>query len=108
MGRTEKRELVSRLRVLLLHLLKWRFQAEGRGPSWEASIRIQRLEVKDHLADNPSLKAKLPEALEMAYERARIEASLETKLPIAKLPNAAPWSFEQMMDSDFWPEDPGN
>lgn len=108
MGKTEKREFVSRLRVLLLHLLKWRFQPEGRSASWEASLRIQRLELEDHLADNPSLKAKLPEALEMAYERARIEASLETKLPIAKLPNAAPWSFEQMMDSDFWPEDPGN
>src|SRR5579864_8782072 len=39
MGRTEKRELISRLSVLLLHLLKWRYQPDKRGPSWEASIR---------------------------------------------------------------------
>ena len=38
MGRTEKRELISRLTVLLLHLLKWRHQSGKRGPSWEASI----------------------------------------------------------------------
>ena len=32
MGRTEKRELISRLSVLLLHLLKWRYQPDKRGP----------------------------------------------------------------------------
>ncbi len=42
MGRTEKRELISRLEVLLLHLLKWRYQPGKRGPSWEASIFVQR------------------------------------------------------------------
>jgi hypothetical protein len=38
MGRTEKRELISRLEVLLLLVLKWRCQPGKRGPSWEASI----------------------------------------------------------------------
>ena len=42
MGRAEKRELISRLTVLLLHLLKWRHQPEKRSPSWEASIRVRR------------------------------------------------------------------
>src|SRR5260370_26858480 len=42
MGRTEKRELISRLSVLLHHLLRWRYQPEKRSPSWEASIRVQR------------------------------------------------------------------
>ncbi len=59
MGRTEKRELVSRLTVLLLHLLKWRFQSEMRGKSWRLSIQGQRYQISDHMADNPSLKAKL-------------------------------------------------
>ena len=49
MGRTEKRELVSRLRVLLRHLLNWRFQPTGRGSSWKASIRVQRLDLAEHL-----------------------------------------------------------
>jgi Domain of unknown function DUF29 len=59
MGRTEKRELISRLSVLLLHLLKWRYQPDKRGPSREASIRVQR-KLADHLDDNPSLKPLLP------------------------------------------------
>lgn len=38
MGRGEKRELVNRLTVLLLHLLKWQFQPSHRGNSWRLSI----------------------------------------------------------------------
>jgi len=33
MGRSEKRELISRLTVLLLHLLKWQYQPSLRGTS---------------------------------------------------------------------------
>ena len=66
MGKSEKRELVSRLTVLMLHLLKWRHQPAGRCSSWETSIRIQRIQTQEHLADNPSLKAKLDEAVASA------------------------------------------
>src|SRR5258708_5354169 len=62
MGRTEKRELIRRFAVLLLHLLKWRFQPAKRGPSWEASVRVQRNRLADHLDDNPSLRPLLPQA----------------------------------------------
>ncbi len=57
MGRTEKRELISRLSVLLLHLLKWRYQSEKRGPSWEASIRVQRNRLAEHLGRQPEPQA---------------------------------------------------
>ncbi len=104
MGRTEKRELISRLAVLLLHLLKWHYQPGLRGPSWRATIRLQRHELTSHLGDNPSLKALLPEAIERAYGRAIIEAEAETGLPKSIFPAVCPWSFEQMMAEDFWPE----
>src|SRR5947209_7682150 len=81
MGRTEKRELISRLTVLLSHLLKWRHQPGKQGASWEASIRVQRYDVEDHLAGNPSLKPLLPQALASAYRKARREALAETGLP---------------------------
>src|ERR1700691_740820 len=61
-GRSEKRELVSRLAVLLTHLLKWRYQPGGRGSSWRASIVVQRRALERHLADNPRLKTRLPHA----------------------------------------------
>ena len=104
MGRTEKRELVSRLAVLLLHLLKWKFQPAKRGASWEASIRVQRNRLADHLDDNPSLRPLLPQALSAAYRDAVLETIAETGLPEATFPPACPWSAEQTLNAGFWPE----
>ncbi|TWB47827.1 DUF29 domain-containing protein [Nitrospirillum viridazoti] len=103
MGKTEKRELISRLAVLLAHLLKWQYQPERQSRSWEATIRTQRLEVRDHLADNPSLKAQLADAVAAAYERAVISAA-ETNLPENTFPNACPWAFDLVMSEGFWPD----
>jgi hypothetical protein len=103
MGKTEKRELVNRLAVLLLHLLKWQYQPERRGSSWEGTIRVQRRDLADHLDDNPSLKSKLPEAIERAYGNAVILAPGETGLPKATFPATCPWLFKQIMDEEFWP-----
>ncbi len=97
MGRSEKRELVSRLTVLLLHLLKWRYQTERRSRSWELSIDNSRFALVKHLADNPSLKASLTEALETAYYTARRDAAIETGMPLETFPADCPWTFEQAM-----------
>ena len=75
MGRGEKRELISRLKVLLVHLLKWRFQPAGRGNSWRLTIAEQRREVADHLDDNPSLRAQLDAAIVSAYGGAILAAA---------------------------------
>ena len=105
MGRTEKRELVNRLVVLLLHLLKWQFQPGLRGNSWRLTIEEQRYRLDDHLADNPSLKATLPTSTANAYRLALVEAERETGLTRATFPAACPWTFEQITDDAFWPED---
>jgi hypothetical protein len=103
MGKTEKRELISRLTILLLHLLKWQYQPSLQGASWRTSIRNQRLDIADHLADNPSLRAQMSEAMARAYRKARGEAEQETGLPESTFPPACPWSFEQISAADFWP-----
>ena len=103
MGKAEKRELVARLTVLLLHLLKWRYQPNLQGAAWRATIEVQRLDIADLLEDNPSLKSLLPEVLERAYRKAIKEAERETGLPETTFPPACPWSFEQATDSGFWP-----
>ncbi|ATQ69418.1 MULTISPECIES: DUF29 domain-containing protein [Methylosinus] len=104
MGRTEKRELVSRLTVLLLHLLKWRHQPVGRGNSSRLSIANSRDEITDHLADNPSLKSLLVPTLVSAYRYARRKAAVETSLAEETFPETCPWTFEEIMDEGFWPE----
>jgi len=103
LGRAEKRELVSRLTVLLLHLLKWRYQLEKRSASWEASIRVQRNRLIDHLGDNPSLKALLPQAMASAYRDGVLDAVAETGLAAATFPKSSPWSSDEALDGDFWP-----
>jgi hypothetical protein len=105
MGKTEKREMVSRLAVLLLHLLKWHYQPGRRGTSWQATIRVQRRDLAAHMADNPSLKSKLPDAIHQAYGNAAIEAGAETGLAESIFPAVCPWSFDQIMNEGFWPED---
>ena len=104
MGKAEQRELVSRLTVLLLHLLKWRVQPGMRGSSWQATIKAPRRDLSRLLRDNPSLKAKLDEAMSDAYGDAIILAASETGLLEAELPSTCLWSFEQAMDADFWPD----
>jgi hypothetical protein len=104
MGRSEKRELVNRLTVLLLHLLKWQFQPGLRGNSWRLSVREQRIRLKRHLADNPSLKSRLTDALDEAWEVALLDAQRETGFAAEAFPASCPYTFDDAMDADFWPE----
>lgn len=103
MGKTEKRELVSRLTVLLLHLLKWQFQPARRGKSWKNSVEVQRISLRSHMRDNPSLKSSLDDAIIEAYQVAQLEAENETGIDKDSFPSVCPWSFEQMMAEGFWP-----
>ena len=104
MGKSEKKELVSRLRVLMLHLMKWQFQPEGRGSSWQRTIKVQRVDLQAHMLQNPSLEAQLPVSIASAYEGAVIEAADETGLPEERFPSLCPYSYDQMMDPGFWPD----
>src|SRR5271169_281120 len=104
MGKTEKRELVSRLTVLLLHLIKWRFQPVKRGRSWHLSIYGQRLDIEDLLSDNPSLRPIVSLSIGQAWRRALIEAEKETGLDASTFPADCPWAAERILSDDFWPE----
>jgi hypothetical protein len=104
MGKSDKRELLSRLEELLLHLLKWRYQPPQRGSSWAISIIKQRDGLTDLLEDSPSLKPGLVAQFAKAYQRARRYASQETGLPLTTFPATCPFTVEQAIDEQFWPE----
>ncbi len=103
LGRGERRELVSRLAVLLLHLLKWPHQSKRQGKSWRLTIEEQRRQLARHLRDNPSLSSWQDQAMADAYGDAVLRAERETDLPRDIFPWACPYSFEQAMDEVFWP-----
>jgi hypothetical protein len=77
------------------HLLKWHYQPDLRRRSWRSTIRTQRQEIEDLLADNPSLRARLPEFVAAAYPRARADALDETGL--LDLPEEPPFTIEQAL-----------
>jgi hypothetical protein len=104
MGKSEKRELISRLKILLMHLLKWKYQSAGRCVSWQLTIKEQRRELARHMADNPSLQPLLPEAISAAHGDAIIAAARETSLPENIFPAACPWTYEQIIGDGFLPE----
>ena len=85
-GEEEYDKLESALRVVMLHLLKWDHQPERRSRSWTLSIREHRSRALRQLRRSPGLKSQLDEALEAAYEDARLEASSETGLPLKIFP----------------------
>ena len=104
MGKSQKRELINRLAVLLMHLLKWRYQPNRRGKSWRLTIRRQRLDLVDHFADNPSLKLQIAASMASAYQRGRIDAAQETQLEPEDFPESCPWTYDEIIDDTFWPE----
>jgi hypothetical protein len=105
MGGSVRRELGSRLEVLLMHLLKWRFQPSYQGKSWMLTIAEQRRRIEKLVRKNPSLRPELEESVLDAYEDARHTAAIETGLDISIFPEACPWTCGQVLDSEFWPAD---
>jgi predicted DNA-binding ribbon-helix-helix protein len=103
MGRSEKNALRSNLRVLLMHLLKYKFQPQKRSNSCLYTIYEHRLRLQEAFLDSPSLKSYYLEIFANCYQNARTEASIETGLPLAIFPNDSPFSVNETLDSDFFP-----
>ena len=100
-GRAEQEQLISRLAVLLAHLLKWRFQPDRRGNSWRLTILEQRRRSARIVSRNPSLRPRLDDILAEAYGDAVLMAARETELPEDTFPSACPWTFQEAMLAGF-------
>ena len=106
LGKVERHRLESHLESLLMHLLKWVYQPQRRSRSWSNSIREHRFRIQRVLRDNPGLKATLPQLFADAYEAAWFWAENETRLDLSTFPESCPWSLDDTMRNDFWPEGP--
>jgi Domain of unknown function DUF29 len=103
MERFEKRELESRLEVLIMHLLKWQFQPNLRSRSWQLTIKEQRLRVEKLLKENPSLSSFLAESLDKTYQLSTISAERETGL--SSFAETCPYSLTEIFTLEFLPTD---
>ncbi|TKI02139.1 DUF29 domain-containing protein [Martelella alba] len=101
-GKSEQRELASRMAVLIAHLLKWKFQPSHRGTSWEKTIKAQRKDVRYALKESPSLYTKLndPEWMDVIWSKAVAMASSETGLDC--FPDDCIWSVTEILSPEHW------
>ena len=103
MGRREKNELLTRAIELLMHLLKWKYQPERQGVSWEKSIREQRRIINIEIKTSTNLKKYLNENYAEAYKEARYYAAEETHLPLKTFPSTPPFSISEVLKIGFFP-----
>lgn len=103
-GKSEQRELSSRMAVLLMHLLKWQFQSDRRSTSWTRTIREQRKRVLLALKDTPSLSNDLHDLdwLSATWADAVVQAIKETSM--GTFPETCPWSMADVLSEDWLPK----
>ncbi len=103
LGKNNKRELSSRLVVLIMHLLKWQHQPKRRSKSWKTTINTQRVELELLFKQSPSLKYAIDDVIEYSFEKAKLLFEDETNISKKALPESCPYSFEQLYDYYFMP-----
>lgn len=104
LGRSDRREIGNRLKVLLAHLLKWRFQPERQKGDWRATIRNQRVGIAKLIKESPSLANYPASVLREEYENARADAADETALSEETFPAECPFTIDQVLDPDWLPD----
>lgn len=103
MGKSEFRAFESHLQNVLMHLLKWQFQAIKRTASWQQSIKNGRRAAAKLIRDNPSFMPKAQSVLNEEYASACDDAIFETGLPASTFPAVCAYSVEQVLAEDWLP-----
>jgi hypothetical protein len=104
MGRSEKRTIESNLIIVLIHLLKYKYQAEKRSNSWKFTIKEHRRRLKKNLKESPSLKNYFAEIFAECYQDAKDLAATETGLSLDAFPSASPFTPEETLNPDYLPD----
>lgn len=104
MGKREKRSVESNLEIVLMHLLKYKYQPEQRSKSWRFTLLEHRDRLEKAFRDSPSLKGYFLEIFADCYHRARQKAAVETDLDIGTFPMTSPFTPEETLNSDFLPD----
>lgn len=103
LGGNQYDQLVNRFAVLIAHLLKWQYQPDFRGRSWNGTIKEQRNKIERVIRHNPSLKGKLTEAFEESYIGALNIIEGETPIDLKLIPQTCPYTCAQCQNDKFYP-----
>ena len=103
MGNRDRRELISRTRVLLTHLIKGDIPPERQCNSWRATILEQRIQIRGLIEDSPSLQREANAKLLRIWIEAQLLALEETQVQFVMEPKECP-SFNNIISDSFWLE----
>lgn len=105
-GKSEQRELASRMAVLLAHILKWKFQPQKRSMSWTLTIKEQRRLLVRRIKKTPSLGPMLVDSewIDEIWVDAKGLAEKETGLDIGTFPEVCQWAMADVLAEDWLPD----
>lgn len=102
LSKRERDKLISSIRLIIHHLLKWKYQPQKRSKSWRITIERERNNIEFYLEDSPSLRKYLTsEWVNKAHRIARLDAAKETDI---NFPKECPFTIEEILDFDYFPE----
>jgi hypothetical protein len=96
----DRREVNSRLRTLIAHLLKWHYQPQQRTRSWSNTVSDQQYEL-GLLLESGTLRRYAAEVLSKIYAAAVKKAASETALPASTFPTDCPFTLEQILTEEL-------
>jgi Domain of unknown function DUF29 len=96
MAKRDRREVYSRLVVLLAHLLKWEYQPGQRSGSWRGTILEQQRELRQ-LLESGTLYNHAGAVLSEAYADARKQAAAETGLARGTFSEECGWELDDAL-----------
>jgi hypothetical protein len=104
MSNSQKQALESNLKIILMHLLKYKYQPDKRTNSWRYTIVEHRQRIRKAFKNSPSLKRHFLDEFADVYLDARKLASVETNISIDTFPITSPFTVSQVLDEDYLPE----
>ena len=105
LARNDRRAIRSYLKNALLHMLKltyWAAERERNESQWREHLINACDGVAEIIEDSPSLRSYPAEVFATAYSAARRRAA--RLIGRQDLPQACPWTLNQVLDESFWPE----
>ncbi len=109
LGMRDRREMASRIEQIMLHLLELHLSpAHDPRRGWQETVDRERSELFDLLAQSPSLQREVGPAISRRWTAVRRRAAhaLANEIGLQSLPSACPFTSEQILDADWWPERP--
>lgn len=107
MAKKDKREFRAFLKLLMMHILKWKIQPQKRSISWIKTIRNARNEIEVILEDTPTVNKKyIEEIWQKTFELAVKDANYDMNFSKKEQQNFNPeiLTWQEVFEDEYYLE----